>query len=260
MAYTDDQYGGFIDPNTPFTIADPNAQTAQAPAPGAPAAKTSGDQINAWYQQYLGRQPGTLQGGAPNPTENAWASWSNMDPSQAEAGIKGSAEAQAYAAKGSTPGASATQPGFTARPENPLWTQLRNQLASRAGQSLTVDPNDPNIKAGTEAYAADQTRTARNFLSSAAEAGRPGANLDAANRHAAEVAGQNTAGFRAQLIGREVDARRKEISDALNGLYGALSFEDQRRLQEEDRNLSEKQYGSNTAQQAWEDQYKSIFG
>jgi hypothetical protein len=191
-----------------------------------------------------------------------------MDPAAAEAGIKGSPEAQAYAAGHATPAAPAlggnysggAGPLASSQGTNPQLSQLRNLLMTRAGQSLTPDPNDPVIKAQTDAYSADVTRGGRDFLSQQAESAGPVNNMDAAYRSVGEKAGQATADYRGKLMQGVVDARRKEISDALSGLGGVLSLDEQTRLRQEDQDLARQRFGADTAQQTFENNYKTIFG
>lgn len=266
MADNQDPYGG-VDPslmggNTGFTGGAPGA-TAQV--------KTPGSQIAGWYQQYLGRAP-----------ENADVvnAWGGQDAATAQSGIQNSPEAQAYAAAHSaaTPATAsglatvAAAPGggvnysggappiSSAQGANPNLGALRNMLLTRANQSLTVDPNDPTIKAQTDAYSADVTRGGRDFLSQQAESAGPINNMDASYRSVGEKAGQATADYRGKLMQGMVDARRKEISDALSGLGGVISQEDATRLRQEDQDLARQRFGADSAQQAFDDQYKTIFG
>jgi hypothetical protein len=263
----------------------PTGGITGAPDTGTPdqpaATTTTGDQIKADYQKYLGRQPGQFANGTADPGEAGsyvWDAWKNMDPASAEAAIKGSAEAQQYAKTGQGANAQLPGTGGTTNPANaapysggappiassqgtnPQLTQLRNMLLARAGQSLTVDPNDPTIKAQTDAYAADVTRGGRDFLSQQAESAGPINNMDAAYRSVGEKAGQAVADRRGQLMQGVVDARRKEISDALSGLGGTLSLEEQTRLRQEDQDLARQRFGADTAQQTFDNNYKTIFG
>ena len=84
----------------------------------------------------------------------------------------------------------------------------------------------------------------KNYLSGAAERGGQNANLDAEARSASEKAGQNTAGFQAQLMQQELSSRRAEIQQALQGAQGLLTAEQAMKLQDELAHL-------NTALSAW---------
>jgi hypothetical protein len=108
---------------------------------------------------------------------------------------------------------------------------LYSQLTQRATQGLAVNPSDPTIQPQVDAYRAEQDRARRNYLSDTAEQRGPLANITGERRMAAETAGQNTANFQAQLMGREVAARRDEIAQALSQQQGLLSGDQTRALQ-----------------------------
>jgi len=110
---------------------------------------------------------------------------------------------------------------------------LYGQLMQRAQQGTAVSPNDPVIKAQTEAFTANTDRATRNYLADRAEQAGPYANLAGEQRMATERGGQAAGGFTAELMGRELTARRSEISDALNGMRGMLSLDQQNQLQRE---------------------------
>lgn len=259
---------------------DPNAPAADSTG----AAKTGGSQIAAWYQQYLGRAP---------ESQDVVNGWAGQDPQAAQTGIENSPEAQAYAASqgtartavqprqpsmaldasSATSTPAVTQPAFapvnysggappiaSAQGTNPALTSLRNLLLSQATQSDNVDPHDPSIEAATDAYGADVTRAGRSFLSQQAEAKGPTANLDASTRSVGEKAGQATADYRANLVNGLATARRAQIAQALTGLGSTLSEDDATRLRQEDQDLARQQFGAGTAQQAFQDQYSTIFG
>lgn len=266
MDYNDMQQdvysGGDYDPNA----AGLNHQVyTNGAAP--PAAKTPGSQIAAWYKQYLGRDPENTD------VVNAW---STQDAQTAQLGIENSPEAQAYRAAHAAPAAAAApaapalaQPNFggsgghaieRAQGENPALGQLRNLLMQKATQPEFADPNDPNVRAMTDAYSADVTRAGRSFLSKQAESGGPYQDMGAAYRSAGEKAGQATADYRANLLKGISDARRAQIGQALSGLGGTLGVDEATRLRQEDQDLARNQFGAGTAQQAFQDQYQTIFG
>ncbi len=110
---------------------------------------------------------------------------------------------------------------------------LYGQLAARAGQSLNIDRNDPIIRAQSDAFSAQQERERRQYLNQAAESGGQFYNPTNERRMTAEKAGQATGGFEAQLMGRELTARRDEIQQALNGMQGQLTAEQQMNLQKQ---------------------------
>lgn len=126
--------------------------------------------------------------------------------------------------------------GLNTPPPSDSSNNLFNLLMGRAQQSLVVDPNDPVIKAQTDAYAASQQGTERNYLSQLAEKGTmggPGLNTDAANRSAEETMGQNVGQFQAGLMQTELTARRTDIENALQGASGLLTSEQTLQLQQE---------------------------
>lgn len=108
---------------------------------------------------------------------------------------------------------------------------LYGQLSQRAGQSLQVDATDPIVKGQVDAFRAENTRAKRDYLSDVAERSGPLANLRGEERMAAERLGQGVSQFQAELLGRELGARRQEIADALQMSGSLLSAEQQRGLQ-----------------------------
>lgn len=173
----------------------------------------------------------------------------------------------------------------TAAPQDPAMAGFYQQLMNRSGQSLAVDPNDPVVRNQVDSYAAQQTRQMRNNLAGVAEASGPNANISAETRSAAEKVAQNTSGFQAQVIQREIDARRQEIAQALTLQGSQLTLAEQSRLRAEDQALQSRSLqlgaqmndaqialensrgglaaqgqGANQAQQAWQDQYTGLFG
>ena len=107
---------------------------------------------------------------------------------------------------------------------------LYGQLDARATQGLSVNADDPVIKAQTNAFAAAQERARRNYLSDTAERGGPYINMTGQRRIAAERAGVNNATFGADLLAREYTAKRAEIADALRTQGSILSQDQQRAL------------------------------
>lgn len=116
---------------------------------------------------------------------------------------------------------------------DPRRDALYELLMSRAKQGAGADPNDPIIRAQTDAFAATQERSKRNYLSDLAERQGPLANLQGEQRMASERVGQNVSGFQAELLGREMAARRDEIAQALVQAQGLLSGDQQAALQRE---------------------------
>jgi hypothetical protein len=142
-------------------------------------------------------------------------------------------------------------PGPPQNQHDPKWDALYDQLMKRSTQSLNVGANDPIIRGQTDAYAAQQERARRSFLGEQAEAAGPystGANLGQA-RMSAETMGQNTAGFQATLMGKELDSRRQEISQALSQMGGMLTEDQRNALQRELGYLNDatQRYNINTS-------------
>lgn len=114
---------------------------AMPPGTASTGAKgVTGDQLNQWYKQYLGRDIST------DPTQGAiaWNSWANMDPASAEAAIKNSPEALAYtkSQSGQTPPPAS---GATPNPNDPNYSLLMNTVLSRLKQlSTPVDTTAQN--------------------------------------------------------------------------------------------------------------------
>lgn len=108
---------------------------------------------------------------------------------------------------------------------------LYGQLQGRAGQALQVSPDDPIIKNQVDAYRAEQERALRNVRSDAAEGKqtlRP-----TQDRMASERVAQSVGSLQAELMARELGARRAEISEALSSMGGLLSADQQAGLQRE---------------------------
>ncbi len=112
---------------------------------------------------------------------------------------------------------------------------LYGQLMQRATQGTNVDKNDPVIRAQTEAFTANTDRAQRNYLADRAESLGPYSSgaMRGEGRMATERAGQAAGGFQAQLMGRELTARRDEIQNALSGMQGMLSADQTRELQKQ---------------------------
>lgn len=130
------------------------------------------------------------------------------------------------AAGGGSASAGSGSASYSTTPD-PARQALMDKLMGRANQSLAFDPNDPVIRSQVDAYNATQQRASRNYLADLAESSGPLANLQGEQRLAAERVGQSTSGFQADLAGRDLTAKRQEISDALQQ-YGALLSDQQR--------------------------------
>jgi hypothetical protein len=129
---------------------------------------------------------------------------------------------------------------------------LFGRFLERSNQSL--DPtSDPIVGKQVDAFRAEQDRAARQMFNQVAEGTNPYSTgeLRGQQRMMAERAGQATAGFEADLVGRELQARRAEVSDALNSMRGMLSEEQQRGLQRELATLDAalRKYGTDVGAQ-----------
>lgn len=164
--------------------------------------------------------------------------------------------------------------GYSAPAHDPRYDALYAQLLSRANQSLVVDPNDPAIKAQTDAFRSNANTQRTNDMQAAAERGGPYATglLGNIARTTSEHVGDSTSQFLGTLLGNEVTARRKEISDALSQMGSQLNAEQVTALHVADQQLAareaeinaqygQQQFQANQNQQAWEDWFKQyVYG
>lgn len=114
---------------------------------------------------------------------------------------------------------------------DPRTDQLYQMLLGRAGESLNISPNDPIISGQVAAFEAADTRSQRNYLADLAESEGPNANIGMEKRMTSEKIGQDTAGFQAELMGRELTARRQEIQQSLSQMGQFLSEQERLDLQ-----------------------------
>lgn len=112
---------------------------------------------------------------------------------------------------------------------------LYNTLLDRSRQSLNISRTDPAVRGQADAFAAQQMRGMRNQMSDLAESSGPYAQgfLRGEQRMANERYGATTGAFEAELMNRELGARRQEIQDALSQMGGQLSADQQLSLQRE---------------------------
>lgn len=162
-----------------------------------------------------------------------------------------------------------TQQASTTSPNPEMSAALYKMLLERAQQGTQINPNDPNIKQQVDPYTAQVERARRNYLSSAAESDGQFGNLASETRSSAEKAGQASGLFQSQLIGKELQAKRDEIQNALSQMGTMLTAEQQMALQKElgYLNNSLAKYGIDTnaglAQQqinSNNDQFGATFG
>jgi hypothetical protein len=143
-------------------------------------------------------------------------------------------------ATGATATTPAQIPTLPAQTRTADMQALVDQLKARASQSTVIDPNDPVLKAQTDAYRAEQIRAARNATADAAEQNSPYNTGQQAGiaRMMNEKVGQNTSQFEANLMQQELTSRRNEIQQALDSMGGLLSDEEKNGLQRELANLN----------------------
>jgi len=236
-------------------------------------AVNSTDSPDYWYGQ-AAKDPKFMAG---DPSAQAW--WEDAINRGDGSSLVTSGQLQKRGAGSGAPGASGGSPtpgapdlgsGFVPQPFVPkpyqasgvvgdpaqtggFQNQLLEALRGRAGQSLNVNADDPIIHGQVAAYNATQQRAARQGLAAEAERAGANTNMRAERRSADEQIGQNTAGFQAQLMAGERDARRQEIQAALNGQQGILTSQQQMQLQQElaslEREQQQYQFGAGNAQQ-----------
>lgn len=158
----------------------------------------------------------------------------------------------AYPSAGGAGASTSAQSGSSSA-SSPANDALRAELLGRyrtlSNQALSTDwATDPNIKAQVDPYAATQERARRNYLADLAEKAGPNANLRGEQRVSSEQTAQNIGGFQSQLIQHEIDSRRQEIQNALSGMQGLLTQDEQLELSRElaQLNAATSRYGIDT--------------
>jgi len=111
---------------------------------------------------------------------------------------------------------------------------------ARANQGLAVDRNNPVIRGQADAFSANQERSRRNYLADTAEGAGPTGNIRNETRLSAERVGQASGEFESQLMGREVQAKRDEIAQALASTQGLLTEEQRLALQNQLTRLNDE--------------------
>jgi hypothetical protein len=124
---------------------------------------------------------------------------------------------------------------------NPFQDQIRALLLQQLqGLSQPVDPNDPTIAGQTEAYRNERTRGARTERAALAEraamqgllsGGASSGGFDTDLQSINEGASQDVSGFKAQLMGRELENRRASLAQMLNMALQSGDSESARALQ-----------------------------
>jgi hypothetical protein len=143
-------------------------------------------------------------------------------------------QAQAASTYSATPGA-APAPATTNQGTQDV---VRNSYLQQATQGTAVDRSDPNFRQQADPFNAAQERARRQYISEQAERmsaqglGNSGAMQQEA-RVASERAGQASGLFESQLVQQELQTRRQEIQQALSGLGGMISADQQMALQKQ---------------------------
>lgn len=117
---------------------------------------------------------------------------------------------------------------------------LYNHLLQRSQQGLQIGRDDPNVRSQADPYAAVQEKARRDYIADAAERKGPLTNLQGEERLAMERAGHASGMFESQLIGKELTARRDEITHALDSMRGMLTQEQELQLRSELAQLDDK--------------------
>jgi len=129
-------------------------------------------------------------------------------------------------------------------------------LMGQASQSLNISADDPIIKGQVDAYASKAADQWRNTASAMAEKGGANANTEAEQRSVGEKLSKGTADFQSQLMGRELQSRRDQISQALTQAAGLLTAEQQMALQDElarlDAMIGVSEFSQSMAERAYE--------
>lgn len=232
---------GVGSPTLPASFGGP-VPPGQTPPPGVNPQTVYTDQSGKGYN--------------PDELASAWGNGSTafgQDPLNAR--VRDIIPQYGAVPRGSMPPANPSQLGAAGaggQARDPRSDDLFNLLMGRAHQGLNVSPDDPIIKAQTDAYSANNQRAQKSYLSQAAEAGGPNSNTEAIGRSMAEKGAQATGGLQAQLMGNELSSRREEIQQALTGMGSMLTSQQQLSLQRElgliDAQLRQQGLNSNNDQ------------
>lgn len=111
--------------------------------------------------------------------------------------------------------------------------QVWATLSKLVDQSQNVGPDNPVVRAQTDAFRAEKEREKRNFISDTAERYGPLANIRGEERMASDRTGNAVASFQADAMVKELTAIRSQIMAALNGQQGFVSTDRQQYLNEQ---------------------------
>lgn len=118
-----------------------------------------------------------------------------------------------------------------AAPQSGMQGDLYKLLMERAQQGTAVGRDNPNVRAQVDPVVAQQERANRNTLDDIAEKAGPLANLTGERRLMGERTGQFAGALESEIIGREIDAKRQEIEQAIQILMADGQFDKARALQ-----------------------------
>jgi len=168
-------------------------------------------------------------------------------------GAAGGAAQQVFNPQGLNFGATNVLGNQLQGPGGQLYGDIQSQIQQAENP---VTPQDPIIKAQTDAYRAEQDRAARSALSQAAESQGPNANLSAVQRSLAEQGAQATGSMQANLMSQELGARRQMLQNLLQQGAGVMTSQQQMAIQDELAKLQlaeqESQYSRGLAEQGLE--------
>ena len=242
-------------PNESFDVNNPNGQQPPAMPPqpsGLPPQVPSEQQqsqgqpgfdLNAWYQQTLGRPPDANESSSDMANIAKYGEGAFQQDFQKRLTPSGGGGGSLVAPGAGGPAGGDWYKGYFEDMRNRQVAadaerksrsdNLYNTWLGRSQQATAVDRNDPNIRMQSDAYRANEDRASRNYISDLAESSGPLANLRGEQRMSAERVGQRTGAFEAELVGRELTNKRNEIAQALNAMGATLSADQQAGLQRE---------------------------
>lgn len=230
---------------------DPNAYFKQQQQPQSWGGFNAGNVFSSWDLNPLSQQTGMSRDQLSLQRDQFLQPYYNqyrgaVKADQGDQELFGSSDFQGFVQTGALPKNATPAQQWNAQggPTAGTGDALIQQLMLRAQQGLNVNRNDPTVRAQVDPFAANVERSRRNYVSDVAERSGPYANIRGEERMAAERAGQQTGAFEAEIIGREVAARRDEIQQALL-LWGNQLTNDQRMALE--RELAQLQDRARTA-------------
>lgn len=155
--------------------------------------------------------------------------------------VNGQIRARPQAAPSPVASSAAFAAPAQAAPQNDFQNQIRALLLQKLQEfGKPTDPNDPVIAGQTEAYRNERTRSAERERAQMAEraafqgllsGGQSSGAFDTTVQGINEEAGQDVSGFKAQLMGRELENRRSQLASMLSLAVQSGDQESARALQ-----------------------------